>query len=116
MLSVCSARVRTVINQNEWIESVTVCIMMENISKDVVCVNVAGKRKYLPDGAMKLCDEIIFCSCDIMREHGVLCNYKCMHCNYVVGEQKFLNVVRERIVQGFSGNREDCCSSELHGT
>lgn len=116
MLCTCSARLRTVLANGEWKEYVTLGIMMEQTSKDVVCVNIIGRREFSSDGAVQGCDETIACSCDIMRVNGILCDSKCIHRKYIIENDEFMRSVRKRIGEGFSGNIEERACSEVHGT
>lgn len=112
-VSVCSSRVRKMMASGERTEVATLCLMSENKSKEVRCINVKERRLLSRSGRLVRKEEIVSCSCDLRRVNGIIVMSKCIHTKLLNSEDNvFMRSIRELLSNGFS-NKESTENEEF---
>lgn len=119
MISVCSARVKRFEPNGDREETVTLCVMVEDFSKDVNRINVRLKqRKRNGDGLEtdSETEESIVCSCKVERRKGELKDSNCIHRSIVLSNELLLKNIRDRLNSGLSETGEVGVDNQWFGS
>lgn len=106
LISVASARVKEMGEDEGLKETLTVCLMMGVSNRDVYTINMIHNNCCTARGLVTSRNELISCSCDTQRRNGEVVRSTCAHIRVVMENESALNAVRTAMKTGYTENEE----------